>query len=350
MIDEIFILTLAALFALIFGWAFRALPKENWQIMASRPRKKGENGQWEGENLTYYGFFNANAYTLAVVIAFVMMGAIRIPLAGIFIITIAMLAICMPASRLIVRVVEKKRFGFTIGGASFVGILAAPWIALSMDRFMGPRMDAAIPVMGVMAAVAVAYAFGEGFGRLACISYGCCYGKPLADCPPFIRRIFRKHGFTFSGKTKKIAYAHGLDGRRMVPIQGITAVLYCAAGLLGLYLFLKGYYFTAFFGALLTTQVWRSVSEFLRADYRGGRKISAYQIMSGLAILYALLIVILFPAPPMVDPDIVRGLRSVWDPAMILFFQGIWLLGFLYTGRSKTTGAFMSFHVMEERV
>ena len=350
MIDELFVLTLAALFALVFGWAFQALPKENWQIMASRPRKKGENGQWEGENLTYYGFFNANAYTLAVVVAFVMMGAIRIPLSGIFIITIAMLAICMPASRLIARVVEKKPFGFTIGGASFVGILAAPWIALSMDLFMGPRMGATVPVMGVMAAVAVAYAFGEGFGRLACISYGCCYGKPLTDCPPLVRKLFRKRGFTFSGKTKKIAYAHGLDGQRMVPIQGITAVLYCASGLLGLYLFLKGFYFTAFFEALLVTQVWRSVSEFLRADYRGGRKISAYQIMSGLAILYALIIVILFPAPPLVDPDIARGLKAVWHPAMILFFQGIWILSFLYTGRSKTTGAFLTFHVMEKRV
>jgi hypothetical protein len=34
----------------------------------------------------------------------------------------------------------------------------------------------------------------------------------------------------------------------------ITAVLYCASGLLGLYLFLKGFYFTAFFEALLVTQ------------------------------------------------------------------------------------------------
>jgi hypothetical protein len=37
-------------------------------------------------------------------------GAIRIPLGGIFIITIAMLAICMPASRLIVRRRSPERF------------------------------------------------------------------------------------------------------------------------------------------------------------------------------------------------------------------------------------------------
>lgn len=350
MIDELFILTLTAFFALLFSWAFRSLPRENWQIIAARPRKKGSGDLWEGENLTYYGFFNANAYTLAVVIAFVMMGTIGIPLLGIFVITVAMLAVCMAASRFIARVVEKKPFGFTIGGASFAGILVAPWIARGTGALLGPNTGASVPVMGVMAAVAVAYAFGEGVGRLACISYGCCYGKPLSECPPLLQRLFRNRGFTFSGKTKKIAYAHGLDGQRILPIQAVTAVLYCGAGLMGLYLFLKGFHFTAFFVALLVTQVWRSASEFLRADYRGGGKISPYQIMSGLAILYALIIVMGFPAPPLVETDVIGGLRMIWHPAMILFFQGIWVLSFLYTGRSKTTGASLSFHVMEGRV
>ena len=64
-----------------------------------------------------------------------------------------------------------------------------------------------MPMLETMGAIFIAYAFGEGIGRLACISFGCCYGKPLSECNPLIERIFQRWNFAFQGKTKKIAYA-----------------------------------------------------------------------------------------------------------------------------------------------
>ena len=49
-------------------------------------------------------------------------------------------------------------------------------------------------------------------------------------------------------------------------------------------------------------------------------------------------------------PDLSAGLKSLWNPALILFLQGIWLTIFLYTGRSTVTGATLSFHVHQDRI
>jgi hypothetical protein len=40
MIDLIFIVVLVLLFTLLFGWSFKHLPEERWQILASVPVKK----------------------------------------------------------------------------------------------------------------------------------------------------------------------------------------------------------------------------------------------------------------------------------------------------------------------
>lgn len=352
MADELFVTGFGLLIGLVFYWAFKNLPREGWQIFMTRPAQSDGNGGWLGENLTYYGFFNACAYTLAVAVFFVLMGAAAAPLSALFVVVILLLAVCMPASRIIARIVEKKRFTFTTAGASFAGIVTAPWIVLLMDRFgeFGQVPSHAMDPMALMAALSIAYAFGEGVGRLGCISFGCCYGKPLSDAPEWMRKLFGRHCFTFSGKTRKVCYAGHLEGKPVIPIQAVTAVLYCGAGLIGIYLFLKGFYFTAFFFSLLVTQVWRVLSEFLRADYRGGGKISAYQIMAGISIFYGLGLVFLFPAHPLSAPRIAEGIRTLWHPAMILFLQLLWIASFLYTGRSKVTGASLSFHVIQERV
>jgi prolipoprotein diacylglyceryltransferase len=74
-----------------------------------------------------------------------------------------------------------------------------------------------IPVMAALAAVMIVSGMGEGLGRIACISFGCCYGKPLAKVHPTVRRIFDKWNFVFSGKMKKISYASGMEGEEVVP-------------------------------------------------------------------------------------------------------------------------------------
>ncbi len=346
---ELFIGAIALVLGLFFRWAFRALPGERWQIIAAMPGRKHADGHWDGTNLTFYGFFNANAYTLATAAVFVLLGAVAVPPAASALLAATILSLCMPASRMVARIVEKKRYTFSVGGAAFLGILAAPWVVSALNRWAAPWITPPLPVMGVMAALAIAYALGEGIGRLACISFGCCYGKPMAAVHPLLRRLFAPYAFTFTGSTKKIAYADGMEGCPVFPVQAVTAVLYCLAALVGAYLFLKGHFRSAFLVSLLVTQLWRFVSEFLRADYRGGGRISAYQKMSLAAAAYGLLLAGFFdPAAPV--PDLAAGLAVVWSPAMVLCLEALWIASFLYTGRSRVTGAELRFHVVRERI
>ncbi|MFN2152569.1 MAG: prolipoprotein diacylglyceryl transferase, partial [Anaerolineales bacterium] len=155
--------------------------------------------------------------------------------------------------------------------------------------------------------------------------------------------------FTYTGQTKKIVYANQLEGERIFAVQAVTVVLYTTSALVATLLYLYGDYAWAFFLCLLVSQGWRFLSEFLRSDYRGGRKISIYQMMSLLTIPYGLLMPILFPS---VGPetDLLAGLRSLWDPTVILFLQVLWLGMFLRTGRSEVTGAGITFHVHQDRI
>jgi hypothetical protein len=197
---------------------------------------------------------------------------------------------------------------------------------------------------------------GSGYGfsviclALACISFGCCYGKPLSMCHPFLRLLFRKNYFVFSGKTKKIAYADGLDEEPVIPIQAVTAALYGAAALSGTYLFLSGRPDAAFLTTLLVTQLWRLASEFLRADFRGQNRVSAYQWMSILAIGYTLFLSGRFEDSAKTSPDILAGLISLWNPALLIFLQGLWLALFFFTGRSMVTGSVISVKVIKDRI
>ena len=102
--------------------------------------------------------------------------------------------------------------------------------------------------------------------------------------------------------------------------------------------------------ATIATQGWRSLSETLRADYRGEGRISAYQIMGLVGVVYAIIVACFLAHEPVGVPDLTAGLKSLWSPALILFLQGIWITIFLYTGRSTVTGATLSFHVHHERI
>jgi prolipoprotein diacylglyceryltransferase len=350
--ETVFLSGLFLALALLFGWSFRYLPGERWQIIGSVPTRKHGDGRWECLNLTYYGLFNAFAYTFAAATAFVLMASLGAAPLGIGVTAVVLLGVCMPASKLIARIVERKKATFSVGGAAFVGIVLGPWLTAALKHLGGDRLHLDLPVMAAMAALAIAYAFGEGIGRLACISFGCCYGRPLTTLPPAWQRVLAPLCFIFEGKTRKIAYASGLDGQRVIPIQAITAVLYTLSGFIGTWLFLMGLYRTALLEALLFTQLWRFFSEFLRADFRGAQKISAYQIMGLTSCVYALGVVFLFPAvsvsghPPLLG----LGLAQLWQPEVLLFLQGLALVAFLYTGRSQVTGATVRFHVRPENV
>jgi hypothetical protein len=350
MLDEIFIAILFFALMLIFRWAFQTLPDERWQIIGCLPYLKLTDGSWQGWNLTWYGFFNAVALVFAVCIFLILIGSLSTPLiAGLFLL-ILLLAACLPAAKMIAFLIEKKQNTFTVGGASFIGIFAAPWIISLTNVTAGKWLGFNIIPISALTAMSIAYTLGEGIGRLACISFGCCYGKPLADCSPSINKIFQRYNFIFSGKTKKIAYAHELDGQQVIPVQALTAVIYSLTGLAGCYLFLKGFSTTAFVLTLIVTQLWRAFYEFLRADYRGEGNISGYQIMAFVACLYGLLIAYIFNKTPAGMPDLALGLATIWNPAVFIFLLALWVATLFYMGKSRVTTSLIEIHVIKENI
>jgi len=347
---ELLVAGLGIFLALLFVWSFSTLTQERWQIIGAVPVSKNPQGDWTGVNFTYYGFFNACACTLAAVLFLLQLGALQVPLKITVVFFILLMSVCLPAARLVAYLVERKWYTFSIGGAVFVGIIFAPWLLVGMQAVFDSWERSGLQAISVLAALSIAYAFGEGVGRLACISFGCCYGKPLADVHPLLQKIFRHCNFVFDGHTRKIAYAHGFAGVQVVPVQALTAVIYCSAGLVSLYLYAKSHFTAAFLVSMLVTQIWRFGSEFLRADYRGESRISKYQLMAALAVVFSFVMAYLFPAAPAAAPSIAAGLKSLWQPSLIIFLQLLWVMVFVYTGKSQVTGAQISFHVLKDRI
>ena len=341
---------ISIILGLYLWWGFRHLPAERWQIFATVPERKQDQTSWQGINFTWYGLLTANAYLVAVAVLLVLLGSVGVSPLATALLAATMLICCVPASRLVARIVEKKAHTFTVGGAVFVGIIITPLVIMLLNRLAGPRFGFEIPIMAGWAAIAIGYAFGEGLGRLACISFGCCYGKPLAQQTGLLARLLQGRGFVFHGSTKKIAYADGLEAVPVIPVQAITAVLYTVCGLVAAGLFLAGQHAAAFLLAVMVTQIWRSLSETLRADYRGEGRISAYQIMGLAGCLYAVGMALLIHDGASSTPVLHLGLQGIWQPGMLLFLQGVWLVIFLYTGRSTVTGATVSYHVHHDRI
>jgi hypothetical protein len=350
MANDAFVLLLALALALLFRWGFTALPREEWQILASLPRQKASDEEWRGLNLTYYGLFTATATGLGSALLFVLLGAVAVPVGGSIVVLASVLLSCVPAAKIIARLVERKRATFTVGGASFLGILIAPGVLWGANELVGPWLDVRIPLEPALAAMAISYALGEGVGRLACISFGCCYGRPLARSHPLCQLLFGTRHFAFTGRSKKAAYEGGLEQEPVIPIQAVTAVVSVGSGLLGMWLFLHGFVVPAFVEVAVVTQAWRALSETVRADYRGPGAISAYQVMAIVAAIYALALSALLPPGGTLRPDVLAGIKTLWSPSLILLLQIVWLSIFLYTGRSVVTSATISIFIVKERI
>jgi hypothetical protein len=72
--------------------------------------------------------------------------------------------------------------------------------------------------------------------------------------------------------------------------------------------------------------------------------------MGIISIPYAAVIPLFFPTIPSQFPNILIGLKGFWNPGVIVFLESLWLVTFLFTGRSEVTGATMSFHVVKEKI
>jgi hypothetical protein len=331
-------------------WAFKQLPNERWQILACVPTIKDPSGRWNGLNLTYYGLLTANALVLAVAVFIVLMGALDVPTSVTLSLILAALLVCLPAAKWVALLVEGTSSTFTVAGAFFVGMFVVPLLLWICNGTLAATSLPAVPVIPALAALMIAYAFGEGLGRLACISFGCCYGKPLDEIHPVLRKVFDKWNFVFSGKMKKIAYASALDGKRVVPVQAITSVFFVGLGLISTLLFLRGQYAAAFLLTAVATQGWRFVSEAFRADYRGGGSISAYQVMGIGAIVYCVGLASAFNDEPASIPYLSGGIEALWQPAIVLLLQALWVLVFLFFGKSMVTDAEISFRLRHDRI
>jgi hypothetical protein len=349
MINLVFVASLGTVLTAVLAWGVKTLPAERWQMIAAVPLKKTGHGGWYGLNLTFYGFFSATASTFGVALAIVLLTALGLSLPVIGALVVVMISVCFPASRLIAWLVEGKSNTFTVAGAAFLGSLILPpglWLA---QRALLHWLDVQIWALPILAAIAIVYALSEAIGRMACLSFGCCYGKPLRKANPSLAKFFRHFPAVFHGGTKKAAYASGLGDVPLIPVQTITAIVFALSGLLGLSFFLAGDFRLAGILPALSTWGWRAASESLRADHRGEQKISAYQIMALIAIGYTAIAFLLLP-PGGPSPNIAAGLSQMTAGGLILLLQVLWVGLFLYYGRSRVTGSVVSFHVVTERI
>jgi hypothetical protein len=341
-----FIGVLTFTLGLIYTLSFKYLTRERWQIFAAVPLKRIEGTKWKGVNITYYGIFTATGFVLGLSIFIIMAGSDPEGPAGMLVALLLLLLLFVPSAKIMAIIVEGKKHTLTVGGASFVMIIASPVIAAGVNFFTGFNVNTA----AFLAVLLTAYAFGESFGRLACISFGCCYGRPVESMSPAFRKIFSRMNFVFYGETKKISYHDNLDEVEVVPIQGITAVIYGITGIICLVLYYTGYTIGVFFIALCITQLWRFLSEFLRADYRGSGKISAYQIMSIITIPYFIMYFYIAGLERGYLPDLYNGISFIWNPLIIIILQIMWAGALLYTGRSSVTESEIKFSVVNENI
>ena len=350
MTNILFIAALSAFSFSLLAWGFRVLTKEEWQIALAKPIRITGTNEWKGVNYTYYGFFQALAFVVSVIVVCVLVMPIKtdISLKSLLLLIGSIPVISIAAAKSVARVVEKKKHTSTVAGGFFVTLLVAPWLIELVNHASGATVG--LPVMPILAAATSAYLIGEGIGRLACISFGCCYGKPVSQLSPLLQKVFAGCAFTFKGKTKKIAYESGFDGMKVAPIQAITSVLLVSAGLAGVCLFLAGSYGASFLVATITGQTWRFLSERLRADYRGGGRVSAYQIMAIIAVSYAIVVWALLPQSAIGRVDVLVGIRLMWNPVAILALEALGVAVFLVFGRSTVTESLLTFYVRDDRI
>jgi hypothetical protein len=348
--EWLFLLFATLLFAVFIFTGWRLLPGGRWQMLAIVPWTRRSDGTWNGINLTSYGLLIATAALISFVFVLLLTGSTGTSLTPVLVTLLLAVAICVPASRLIAGWVEKKPHTFTVGGAFFCGLAVTPVLILLVNTGCWIMTAPPLDITMMLAAISIGYVLGEGLGRLACISFGCCYGKPLEQCHRFTALFFERLAFVFSGATQKAVYEGGFKGIKLVPIQGLTSIFYSVTALIATHLFFQEAYGAAFLLCLIASQSWRIVSEILRADFRGNTKISAYQKMGAAAIIYSCGLTFLLPPSSLPPPDIIKGLIQFADPLLLLGLQLLWCVLFLFFGRSMVTGATLSFQVHRDRI
>lgn len=340
---EFGLVVIVVIAAIVFRWGFKNLPRQAWQIAVAVPSRHSDDLQsvLPAVNLTSYGFISAAAYATALAIYIFLIGSARQPLAYGLLFAGLLLLVAVPASKWVARWVEGVP-GHTIGGATFAAMVVAfPSVEL-VAAVAAHSPNVRLDVTALIAAASIAYAFGEAIGRLACLSFGCCYGRPIDATTPLQRALYSRFTETYRGRFKKISYASGLCDRPVIAVQAISCVVLLALGVIALWCFWHGAAGVAIVVALGGSQLWRAYSEQLRADYRGREGFTVYQGMALLGALAALVFTLAYPvsadyrAQP---PSAITGWFALARIEVLLAIQLLALGILFYMGKSSITSS-----------
>jgi Prolipoprotein diacylglyceryl transferase len=354
---EIFAVSLFLALNYLLRWACKTLPKEQWQFFAAVPRRKRADGFWDARNFTWYGALTSLAFLLAGGLIVIMTSSVGMKVEFVLLATVILSLISLFAARWVAQIVERIPNTHTVGGAVFVIALAIPlvlWLGSFLSIYFGlEKIIGNIKpsdTLAMIAAIAIAYTYGEGVGRIACISFGCCYGKRVDNLTGIWYQIFSRLNFVFHGATKKISYSSALEGVAVVPIQAITAWIHIFTGSVGFWLFMKGQIAVSLLFVLVISQGWRFLSEFMRTDFRGQGRITAYQWMSLATIALAFFYVELFRASSLLGnmPDFAAGMKGLWAPGPLVVLQLLAAYVFFVTGKSSVTRSRMAMYLASE--
>jgi hypothetical protein len=351
--EIIFLTALAVLSSFGILFAGPRLASAQLQFMAAVPVRKISSHTWSGLNLSYYGFFTATSATFMFLMFFLMIFYVNGRFLQALLFMGPLLALSYPASVILASLIDQKKFALSVGAANFVCFLLAPFLLWALDATLGRQEGYSFPVLPYLAALSITYCFGEGVGGLACVSFGCCYGKPVPGLRGIGKKLFTVLYLQYTGETKKALFAGKLDGQKVVPIQLITSLVYVTCGLAGLLLFFTRYFRTAFVVCIAVVQIWRIFSETVRADYRGSARFTAYQKMAAGMVVYSLLLaaasyffhdrIPLFHTEKVSCRELLPSLKMLWSVSVIVTLEIVWLVIFRGIGWSNITGSEIRF-------
>ncbi len=350
---ELTILAIAIVGVFSLRWSFKHLPEERWQFFAVLPTSRTERG-WQGVNITYYGIISALAYSIAIAAFVFLCGAANQSATLVTLFVAGLLMVAIPASKLIARWVEGSRATFTVGGALFATCLISPAVFYGVSVLGRLWELPALHAPAVIAAATISYCLGEAIGRLGCLSFGCCYGKPLSEAGPIEQLIYGRTATTYRGSLKKIAYASNLESVPVIAVQSIASVVLFTLCLLGLWLFWAHYFAAALLVSLAGSQVWRVYSESLRADDRGESSaktgLTIYQAMAAVTLVLTVIAAwVLSNAAPL-PLSAASGFSALLRAEVVVVLQLVFVAIVWFMGRSTVTGAHLQLLLFREKL
>ena len=215
MLNIAFVVALALGLLALIVWGVRTLPAERWQMLAAVPIAKSADGSWRGLNLTFYGFFSATGTTFGFAIMLLLLASVGIPACRQLRCWYCSFCCCGSGVATDRRNRRAQAQHLHRRGRGVRRNHLLPLLVLALAAVRWPRTASrSFRCLPIFAAAAIAYVLGESVGRLACLSFGCCYGMPLREANPAIARLFQNHNLVIQGPTKKAHMRPGWPASR----------------------------------------------------------------------------------------------------------------------------------------